>query len=192
MQDILRFYGPYPLCSVTEDVLSNCPYAHEGGVYLWVCRTDAGQYQVTYIGITARSFYARIKEHVIFQLGGMYGIYDPQKMRKGELEVLWGGLYGGRRNDKLPEFLRKYEQLAPIAKELLFAQELFLGPLKYEARLLQRIEGALAVEIRKDVKACSLLPAAIRYRGRRDDEEPIAFRLELPYPISGLGCGLVV
>ena len=96
----VRFVGPYELCSEEADVLADCPYSRQGGIYFWAVQMPDDQYRISCIGITKRSFYHRTKEHIINQLGGLYGIYDAEAMRRGELKVLWGGLWGKGRLDK--------------------------------------------------------------------------------------------
>jgi hypothetical protein len=188
----VRFVGPYELCSEEADVLADCPYSRQGGIYFWAVQMPDDQYRISYIGITKRSFYHRTKEHIINQLGGIYGIYDAEAMRRGELKVLWGGLWGKGRLDKLPEFIRQYETLAPHAKESLSVQKLFVAPLQYEARLMASIEGAMAAVIRESRDASSLLPEGIRYWRRGNAEAPVNVKFELPCVVQGLPTEIAV
>jgi hypothetical protein len=188
----VHFVGPYELCSEEADVLADCPYSRQGGIYFWAVQMPDDQYRISYIGITKRSFYHRTKEHIINQLGGIYGIYDAEAMRRGELKVLWGGLWGKDRLDKLPEFIRQYETLAPHAKESLSVQKLFVAPLQYEARLMARIEGAMAAVIRESRDASSLLPEGIRYWRRGNAEAPVNVKFELPCVVQGLPTEMAV
>jgi len=180
------FYGPYPLWSEERDILLDCPCAKQGGIYLWTVKTHDGQYRISYIGQTTRSFYDRTKEHLINQLGGLYNIYDAGDLRQGNLTVLWGGLWGRGRQDKLPEYQRQFLDLAPHVTASLKVQHLFVAPLDIEKRLLNRIEGAIASTIRECAEASSLLPSGVRYRTRNNAEDPIKVLIEFLHPIQGL------
>lgn len=159
----LHFYGPYALCSETGDVLQNCVHKSSGGLYLWVVPQDAGGYKISYLGETSRSFYGRTKEHVIQTLGGNYRVIDAVQMRSGVERIIWNGMWRRDFRNRLPEFLRRYEELAPLIKEYLFGQSIFVCPLPAEQPFRRQIERALALEIRKDAKAATLFPADIRF-----------------------------
>ena len=182
----LKFYGPYALCSEESDVLHDCPYASDEGIYLWVVRMSSGSYRVLYIGETGISFYKRTKEHLIQTLGGNYLICDPADMVRGRNNVIWKGLWRKGTRDKLPEFLSHYESMAPKIKKFILIQKLFVAPTKIDRRFRQRIEGALAFAIREDAEASSLLPNDIRYIRRRDDEDPTLVSIFSKYKIEGL------
>lgn len=188
----VRFVGPYERCSETADVLADYPYSQQRGIYFWAVQMLGDQYRISYIGITKRSFYHRTKAHTINQLGGLYGIYDAEAMRCGELKVLWGGLWGRGRLDKLPEFIKQYETLALHAKASLSVQKLFVAPLQCEARLMVRIEGAMTAVLRERREASSLLPAGIRYGCRGHAEVPVNIRFELPCVVQGLPTEMAV
>jgi hypothetical protein len=182
----LRFTGPYPACSESADILNGCPYSKESGIYLWAVQMPTGKYRISYIGETSASFYRRIKEHVIQTLGGNYRICDPTAMRQGVQKVIWDGLWRKGTRDKLPEFLRRYAELAPLIKESLAIQVVFVAVLDREKRLRRRIEGALAEALRANPEACSLLPDDIRYLRRNESEAPVKVVIESEGDFDGL------
>jgi len=182
----LKFHGPYTICSEENDVLHDCPYASDEGIYLWAVRMNSGSYRILYIGETSTSFYKRTKDHLIQTLGGNYLICDPEAMVRGRNEILWKGLWRKGTRDKLPEFLSRYESLAPKIKQSILIQKLFVAPIKLDRRLRQRIEGALAFAIREDADTSSLLPNDIRYIRRRDDEESLLVSMSSEHKIEGL------
>jgi hypothetical protein len=181
----LRFYGPYLLCSEHEDLLAQCPYSKESGIYLKAVKQSSGIYRVFYLGETGTSFYQRMKEHIVQTLGGNYRICDPDALREGIQTVIWDGLWRKGTRDKLPEFLQHYEALAPIVKRSLTVQEVFVAPFESERRLRQRIEGSLALALRSDTTASSLMASDVRYYKRRKDEEPVMVNIEAKSEIEG-------
>ena len=188
----IEFYGPYPFCTEDKDVLAECPYSQQSGIYLWVAEMPDCQYRISYIGLTTRSFYDRIKEHMLYQLGGYYRIYDPEALKKGELRIIWGGLWGKGRHDKYPDFWSQYIQLAPYAKELLSIQRILIAPLQCDKRLLTRIEGGIAKTIRECSESSSLLPQDVHYQYRINTETPVGVKLTLPCPVQGLPSTIMV
>ena len=182
----LEFHGPYTICSEENDVLYDCPYAIDEGIYLWVVRMSSGSYRVLYIGETGTSFYRRTKEHLIQTLGGNYLICDPEDMIRGRKNVIWKGLWRKGTRDKLPEFLSHYESIAPKIKKFILIQKLFVAPIKIDRRFRQRIEGALASVIREDAEASSLLPNDIRYVRRREEEDSSLVTISSKHKIEGL------
>jgi hypothetical protein len=82
----LHFCGPFSLCSETADALDDCEHQNSGGLYLWTVEQNTGNYKISYLGETARSFYSRTKEHITQTLGGNYRTIDADQMRKGEVK----------------------------------------------------------------------------------------------------------
>jgi len=169
----LRLFGPYDICSGVTDVLGDCPYAKDEGIYFWAVEQPDGKYKITYIGETSASFYKRTKEHIIQTLGGNYLVCDGEALQRGELVTLWKGTWRKGTRDKLPEFMERYEELAPKIKQYLTVQKLFVLPFKAERRERQRIEGALSKLVVENEKASSIMPKDIRYYYRRPEEEII-------------------
>ena len=152
---------------------------------MWALKMPDGNYRVTYIGETGTSFYQRTKEHVIQQLGGNYGISDPKALQEGRSEIVWNGLWRKGTRDKLPEFFRRCEELAPIAKAFLIAHWVFVAPLDCERRLRRRIEGAIALALRKGQIGAELLADDVRYYGRKPNAEPMEIAVTTDCNIDG-------
>lgn len=182
----LKFHGPYAICSEEKDVLYDCPYASDEGIYLWVVRMSSGFFRVSYIGETGTSFYKRTKDHLIQTLGGNYLICDPEDMVRGRNNVIWKGLWRKGTRNKLPEFLSNYASLAPKIKKSILIQKLFVSPFKVDRRLRQRIEGALAIALRENTEASTFLPEDIRYIRRRENEIPTLVSIFSEQKIEGL------
>ena len=159
----IDFYGPFIFASDYKDVLSDCKYANESGIYIWTVEMPDKTYNVAYIGETKRTFYIRTKEHIIQQLGGNYRIYEPILFKKGKAEVIWDGLWRKDSAHKLPDFLANYLTLAPKIKDFIMMHSIFVAPLKIDANLQKRIEGAIALEVRKNSEASVLFPDDNKY-----------------------------
>jgi hypothetical protein len=182
----LKFHGPYTMCSEKIDVLHDCPYASDEGMYLWAVKIKTGSYRISYIGETGDSYYKRTKDYVLQHLGGNYQVCDPDAMINGRHEVIWNGLWRKGTRNKLPEFLSRYETLAPIIKQAIFVQEVFVAPIKVDRRLRRRIEGALAFNMRENTEASSLLPNDIGFIRRKESEEPILVSISSEKKIDGM------
>lgn len=181
----IQFEGPYPAYSETKDVLADSKHRKAGGVYFWAIKVG-DSYRLTHIGQTGTSFYQRMKEHIINTLGGNYRIADPDALARGEVKLLWNGLWREGTRERLPEFLHDSSRLFEAAKRNLKLEQIFVAPLVIEDRMRRRIEGAMAKQIRKDKMAASLFPPDIRVLGRLTMETPIPVRLRVPQKILGL------
>jgi len=181
----VKFEGPFPAYSEVKDVLADCRNRKCSGVYLWAIKVNDG-YRVTHIGQTGTSFYQRMKEYIINTLGGNYRISDTDSLARGEVKVLWDGLWREGKRDLLPEFLRHSSRLFEEAKRNLKLEKIFVAPMVVEDRIRRRVEGAIAKQIRRDRTACSLLPPDIRVLGRLTTEAPLPIRIITPVRVMGL------
>ncbi len=181
----VKFDGPHPAYSETQDVLADTKNRKAGGVYFWAIRVGDA-YRITHIGQTGTSFYHRMKEHIINTLGGNYRISDSEALAKGESKVLWDGLWREGRRECLHEFLRDSTRLIEEAKRNLKLEKIFIAPLEVEDRMRRRIEGSIAKEIRKDKIASSLFPPDIRVLGQLTTESAIPVRITASVKILGL------
>jgi hypothetical protein len=188
----LHFHGPYALCSETADVLDGCEHQNSGGLYLWVVGQNTGHFKISYLGETSRSFYSRTKEHIVQTLGGNYRVIDADQMRLGVEQIIWDGLWRRDARKRLPEFLTRYEELAPLIKRYLYGQAVFVAPFQGERRLLRRIEGALAIHMCSDSNASSLFPCDIRYVIRNATEAAVTVTVSADQHIEGLPSEVLV
>ena len=86
----LRFQGPFPLCSETADVLADCEFKNQPGIYLWVVRqlraptglSTSGRLAASTNGarITSKKRYAEI-----------IGFPNPDQRRYGIQTLIWRG-----------------------------------------------------------------------------------------------------
>jgi len=181
----VAFHGPHTICSESKDVLADCPQRKAAGIFFTAVQVG-DTYRITHIGQTGTSFYARLKEHVIQTLGGNFRICDPKSMARGEIKVLWDGLWRPGRHAQLPEFLRDGPALFEAARACFKLEKAFVAPLELEDRLRRRIEGAIAQQIRKDMAASSLFPPDVRYLPKLSTETPTTIRIVTPKKILGL------
>ena len=164
--------------------MGDCPLKDEHGVYLWCVPTTNLGYVVDYVGETGDSFYKRTKEHVIRTLGGDYEVCDPAALLKAEYSIVWRGLWRKGTRDKLPEYLKHLEVLAPRIREFLELHQLFVAPMDVDDRMRKRIEGAIAAAVRSTVPC--LLSPDVRYIRRRSEEPGVQCVFRFPCPIHGL------
>lgn len=179
------FEGPHVFCSETQDVMADCTHRKEAGIFFTAVQVG-DTFRVTHIGQTGTSFYARLKEHVIQTLGGNFRICDPHALMRGEIKVLWDGLWRPGTHARLPEFLRDGPRLLEAARNCFKLEKVFVAPLEAPDRMRRRIEGAIAKQIRKDKVASSLFPPDVRYLPRLSTETAVVLRIVTPRKILGL------
>jgi hypothetical protein len=61
-------------------------------------------------------------------LSGNYQIIDPDRMVDGVHEIVWNGLWRKGTRDRLPEFIQRYEELAPVVRRYLVGQRVYVAP----------------------------------------------------------------
>ena len=184
---IVQFEGPFGLASRTPPLLFEQAVSAKCGIYLWAIPYRKGGYLVSYVGETGVSFWQRTKEHLIQTMGGNYRISDPELLVEGEAKTVWNGLWRRDTRDRMLEYLERAEELAPLARRELQLTVVFVAPLEVDARIRQRIEAGIALEIRKRKEsALSLLPDDIRYRPRRESEQGIRVEVRCPAHVHGL------
>ena len=188
----IHFNGPYGLCGQHERLLFQEPLSAKAGVYLWTVHSSDG-FIVEYVGQTGESFAKRTKDHMIQTFGGNYRVCDPQLMHQGQVKIVWPGLWRKGTKDNMPDFAQRYLELAPVIQRYLEAVELFLAPITGDRRLRERIEGAIAHQIREQSPpAASLLPLDIRYRPRTQGEVPLSVNIECDQVVLGIPSHLVI
>ena len=184
---IVQFEGPLGLASRTPPLLFEQAVSAKCGIYLWAIPYRKGGYLVSYVGETGVSFWQRTKEHLIQTMGGNYRISDPELLVEGEAKTVWNGLWRRDTRDRMLEYLERAEELAPLARRELQLTVVFVAPLEVDARIRQRIEAGIALEIRKRKEsALTLLPDDIRYRPRRESEQLIRVEVRCPAHVHGL------
>lgn len=91
----ITFEGPFGLCGDHSKLLFNEDISHSAGIYLWTFKFKE-RYLIDYIGETGKSFYQRMKDHMIQQMGGNYRICDPKALMNGKEKIIWNGLWRKR------------------------------------------------------------------------------------------------
>ena len=189
----LYFSGPYPLLHESKDLLHNCPFLKEEGIYFWaVKQKETGHYLITYIGETSAGLYRRTKEHVIQTLGGNYQICDAHALVNGENKVLWNGLWRKGFRENLPLLLKNLDFYTAKAKEHLLVQKVFFAPIELEKAERRRLESVFAHSVKADDKASKLLPDDIRFLKLRPTEYGKEFTVFCNIPGIGMPAKLVI
>lgn len=174
----INFSGPFPLAAIKPDD----PFMGSG-VYIWAVKQMTGNYRVHYVGQTGRSFYKRTKEHIIHILGGNYGIWDSNAMKKGKLDVVWDGLW---RSGTISDLIESFEVVGSAAKSYLSTLDLFLGNVTDDKHLRLHIEKAIVLALRESPETNSLLPSDIRYRASKKNKPDIKLNINCSSDIEGL------
>jgi hypothetical protein len=182
----LEFSGPFKLCGTKRHLLFDSDQARLSGIYLWAVRFKDG-FLIEYAGETGRSFFQRMKEHMIQCLGGNYRVYEAEALLKGEKRVLWNGMWRKGTHALMPEFVEKYVALAPKIRDYLSALEVFVAPTQVDKRTRRRIEGAVAQALRtKPAPVGTFFADDVRFVGRKVNETPIEVRIHLNRNLLGL------
>lgn len=184
----IRWYGPYKLYGTEDNSIFTTPEAKQPGIYLWTVPFKK-QYLTYYVGETGMSFTERFVEHTQSYLDGLYRIYSPSQFADGSKVLVWDGMWKKKYSKpaRMLEFMNRYLELAPIINAYLERFRIFVAPLNVEERIRQRIEGAIASRLLQQPGPIgSFQDSDIRYRPRRNDEEPISVQMVACESILGL------
>lgn len=173
----IKFYGPFLFGNGLEKNLFKNALSQKAGVYLWTIKYKDG-YLIDYIGETGRTFFLRMKEHLIQCLGGNDRVCDPKTLPIGKNKIIWNGMWRKGTRDSMPDFIDKYVVLAPKIQQYVKLVKIFVAPIDAKQRILQRIESALYFELRNNKEPISTFQDDdIRYLPKRPNEK--AFRVEI-------------
>ena len=188
----LHFKGPFVLAGKEAPLLFDDAISKRSGIYLWaVPQIDDGLI-VTYVGETATSFGRRMKDHAIQMLGGNYRVSDPDQLSQGVDAVLWNGMWRPGTRDRLPEYVARVVELAPVIQRTLMLTRALVAPCELDGRARRRIEAALAQHVwSQSPPTSALLPRDIRYHARRGSEAPISLHVVADVEVQGLPAMLV-
>ncbi len=155
-------------------------------VYLWTIRRESdGAHLIHYIG-EASAFAGRQREHLIRILGLDYGIYDVEGASRGEINLVWPGLW----RDKSPTgptlALSQYESMAPRVVAYAGAIAVFVAPLERDRDFRRQVEGSIARSLRtRHSKDCSLYPSDNR-TGVTSEPMGVTLKISSDERIAGL------
>jgi len=190
---ILDFKGPFRWHGSPEEVVFSQEVANYPGIYLWCVEQPSG-YLVYYVGETAAAFKDRFKSHTRSFFQGEYGIWSANEFVQGTRVEVWPGKWRTANKEGWSyEFIQRSPELIPKLVEFLGAIRIFLAPLKTERLIRQRIESALAAELkRKPGPIGSFIDADLRHGGRIINGERLLVEINTPAPFQGIPAELEV
>lgn len=181
----LDFSGPFTFTEGESSVFRS-PYAKSQGIYLWAIKQKEGNYHlIHYIGETT-SFAKRQKEHLIHILGLNYGIFDPEKVQSGELEVLWRGLWRIKNADGPGLQMLAYPQLSSVVLGYISVLKIFFAELNVVGDLRKHIEGCIGWNLRNNHKDYDSLYPRDNHVGRKTIQSIGELLISCPADIKGL------
>lgn len=134
------------------------------GVYLFTVPRSQGP-AITYVG-EASSLRSRLLEHVFWLLGGAYELYSQESLTgDGELETEYSP--GRGRENLVPGFVARWEELADLARRQLRNYRFYWAVVAGDRGLRRCIESALIEAARREGGALenarlSVAPEAVR------------------------------
>ena len=174
----LTWYGPFLWFGKDDASVFQFSQASRPGIYLWTVPHQDG-HLIYYVGETGKSFTERLTAHAKEYLSGTYRIYEPNKFALGEKELIWPDTWMQGTQRLIPEFMARYEELAPLLQEFLLKMRIFLGPIETDARTRKRIEAEIAkTTTHLAVRTNKFQETEIRYARRTPDENPVTVRMK--------------
>jgi hypothetical protein len=156
MDDItLEFVGPYKFWGENNNIYSdsnkNLP-----GIYLWTFKTNIG-YLIHYVGQTT-NFASRQKAQLINILGLNNGIFDASEAVRGNLKIIWKGLWRDRKNESFESELKAvYLNNKTEIIDYIEAIDIFFALLDLPKQRREHIEGTIGWNLRNNHKDYKVL-----------------------------------
>lgn len=184
---LVNFKGPFSwLGNGNTESIFESPEGKLSGLYLWTIKITDGEL-IYYVGITNRTFAQRSKEHFKEHFAGFYHLCSPTEFSQGEKIHLWNGMYGSTSEKSLTKFVNRYKELSNSMEELAKIYRFYLAPLQHERRILERIEGALAIYLyNQPGKIGEFQEKGVNYRPRWQTEEPLIAEFSSAEKLLGL------
>jgi len=181
----LHFSGPFSFGG-GERSLFRCSSKNSACVYLWTIKSDLDhRFYIHYVGETT-SLAKRQREHLIHMLGLNYGIFDPVAARRGELSLLWPGLWRDRTDEGPDRLLEAHARISGLVSDYVAALDVFVAPIDVDRSVRRHVEGAIAMNLRLNQKhECSLYPSD-NHVGVGRTKRSLRILISSDAPIAGL------
>ena len=198
MKSTVQFAGPFSWEGASD--APSFQYAaerHESGVYLWTIPLPEG-HLVCYVGMTAKSFAARMEGHDRCYAAAKYHVYRAESYARGEKlekDLLWEGMWHyeteaskSPRSRSQEECWKNCARLKGPTQEMKKVQRFFFAPLFCDTRTVERIEAAIAEHLKgsPDRRVRDFLTKGIRYRPTRKHEQPFECTVSSQARILGI------
>jgi len=169
----VEFKGPFSWLGYenTKSIFES-PAGKLPGIYLWTVKIEEGEL-VYYVGKTHRHFSQRMREHFKEHLAGFYHVNSPPEFKRGQRISLWDGMYLRHKSPNPAELVRIYPAISSEIIDLARIYRFFIAPLEVENRILERIEGAFARHLYKQLgRIGDFQERGLNYRSRIATEQP--------------------
>lgn len=139
----VKFHGPF---GASDQGSHRCIFhdliSRKRGVYLWTIPVGEEEW-VSYVGETRVSFQKRLSQHIAKILSGQYWIPDAGELARGDVRnSAWRSGSRGY-GTSVPDFLSRYESLAPQIKAYLELLRFHVAPLDANKHELRQVEALI-------------------------------------------------
>lgn len=187
----LQFYGPYSFFK-GPNYLFDYEYARSEGIYLWVIKNKKDNVNyIEYVGETT-GFAGRQKEHLIHILGLNYRIIDKDAASKGELKIVWNGLWRDKSKEGVGTLLEEYPQISQHILDHISLIDIYFAPTNLDRYLRRHIEGCIGWNLRNKYPQYKTFYPDDNHIGTFPEKLGKIIIIHLPEPILGLDTELLI
>jgi hypothetical protein len=145
----LHFNGPFSFIR-EENYLFESKFADDAGIYLWVIKdTEHNLNYIHYVGQT-KEFGKRHREHLIHILSLNYYILDHIQARKGNLEIIWNGMWRDEGSKAAKRTLRVYEDVSRKVLDYIRIIDVYFAPTDFPNDIRRHVEGCIGWNLRSN------------------------------------------
>lgn len=181
----LKFIGPLTFTDGSSSLFRS-EFTNSSGVYLHTVKQDSDHnHLIHYIGETV-SLGKRHREHLIHILGLNYGIFDSDSLKRGNLKLLWKGLWRDKTESGPSMQIEAYQKNHDDVLRYISALNVFFAELSVDKYMRKHIEGCIAWHLRNNQPEHNVLYPNDNRTGTGKNKNTGNLRITSTEPIRGL------
>ncbi len=192
IQKSLHFSGPFGF-QLGEISLFHSQYAKSEGIYLWVIKDKVRNMNyIHYVGETERGFAERHREHIMSILNMHYYIADAESAARGEVNILWQGMWRDKTIDAVGNTLVAYQAFSSKVIDYVSIIDIYFAPTTYDMYTRRHIEGSIGGNLRNNHPEHKRFYPDDNHIGTKKEKLGVTLTITSDEPILGLDSELEV
>jgi len=149
IQESLHFSGPFSF-QAGERSLFHSQFAKSEGIYIWVNKDKVRNLNyIHYVGETT-GFARRHREHITHILSMNYYTLDAEAAMRGEVSILWRGMWRDKTEDAVANTLAAYQSLSSKVLDYVSTIDVYFAPTTYDMYTRRHVEGSIGWNLRNN------------------------------------------
>jgi len=149
IQESLHFSGPFSF-QAGKRSLFHSQFAKNEGIYIWVNKDKVRNLNyIHYVGETT-GFARRHREHIAHILSMNYYTLDAESAARGEVDILWQGMWRDKTEDAVANTLAAYRAFSSKVFDYVSTIDVYFAPTTYDMHTRRHVEGSIGWNLRNN------------------------------------------